>query len=345
MFLLPFPRMKRVFLQGWGAVSPAGWGVEPLRTRVASGEPVPAQSLARPGWERPLAFRAVPVPATKLPFLAHPRLRRTSPVSHYALAAALEALAMAAGPEAERSRIGVVFCAMSGCVNYSRRFYDEVLKDPSTASPLVFPETVFNAPASHLSAFLGSTAINYTLVGDAGTFLHGLSLAGGWLLEERVDRCLVVAAEEMDWLTADAFRHFDRGVVCAAGAGAVCLGLDDGPVALDAVSDGHLFRRGQSVSQPMREAREALPASVEGELLVDGVATDGRLGRAEAAAWSDWRGPRLSPKRILGEALVASAAWQTVLACDAIRQGRHPAAQLSVAGPNEQALAARLVGR
>ena len=111
-----------------------------------------------------------------------------------------------------------------------------VLKDPSTASPLVFPETVFNAPASHLSAFLGSTAINYTLVGDAGTFLHGLSLAGGWLLEERVDRCLVVAAEEMDWLTADAFRHFDRGVVCAAGAGAVCLGLGDGPVALDVVS-------------------------------------------------------------------------------------------------------------
>jgi hypothetical protein len=86
-----------------------------------------------------------------------------------------------------------------------------------------------------------------------------------------------------------------------------------------------------------------LPASVEGELLVDGVATDGRLGRAEAAAWSDWRGPRLSPKRILGEALVASAAWQTVLACDAIRQGRHPAAQLGVAGPNEQAFAARLV--
>ncbi len=56
---------------------------------------------------------------------------------------------------------------------YSRRFYEEVLRDPATASPLIFPETVFNAPASHLAAFLGTTAINYTLVGDEGTFLAG----------------------------------------------------------------------------------------------------------------------------------------------------------------------------
>ena len=71
---------------------------------------------------------------------------------------------------------------MSGSVNYSRRFYDETLKDPATASPLVFPETVFNAPASHLAALLGTTAINYTLVGDPGTFLQGIALAADWLL-------------------------------------------------------------------------------------------------------------------------------------------------------------------
>jgi 3-oxoacyl-(acyl-carrier-protein) synthase len=74
-----------------------------------------------------------------------------------------------------------VVCVFSGCVNYSSRFYSETLKDPATASPLVFPETVFNAPASHLSAFLGNSAINYTLVGDSGTFLIGLAMAAQWL--------------------------------------------------------------------------------------------------------------------------------------------------------------------
>src|SRR4029079_15259432 len=121
------------------------------------------------------------------------RLRRSSPISHFVVGAALEALgtdapAVSAGP----LRLGIVLWGMSGCVNYSRRFYDEVLKDPATAIPLVFPETVFNAPASHLAALLGTTAVNYTLVGDPGTFLQGLALAADWLSAKRVDGCLVV---------------------------------------------------------------------------------------------------------------------------------------------------------
>ena len=86
--------------------------------------------------------------------------------------------------------LGIIVCVLSGCVNYSRRFYDETLKDPGTASPLVFPETVFNAPASHISAFLGSMAVNYTLVGDAGTFLQGLATGANWLIEGKVSECL-----------------------------------------------------------------------------------------------------------------------------------------------------------
>ena len=70
---------------------------------------------------------------------------------------------------------------MSGCVNYSRRFYDEVLQDPATASPLIFPETVFNAPASHLAGYFASTAMDYTLVGDPCSFLQGTALAADWL--------------------------------------------------------------------------------------------------------------------------------------------------------------------
>jgi len=44
---------------------------------------------------------------------------------------------------------------------------------------MIFPETVFNSSASHLAAYLGSAGVNYTLVGDAGTFLQGLAVGGG----------------------------------------------------------------------------------------------------------------------------------------------------------------------
>jgi len=146
------------------------------------------------------------------------------------VAAALEALDDdTARVRSGSLKLGIIFCVMTGCVNYSRRFYDETLKDPATASPLVFPETVFNAPASHLAALLGTTAINYTLVGDPGVFLQGLAIAEDWLLVGRVAGCLVVGAEEIDWLTADAYSLFAREIILSDGAGAVYVRRSDPP--------------------------------------------------------------------------------------------------------------------
>ena len=41
--------MSRIFVAGLGAVSPAGWKVAALREALAQAEPLPAQSLERPG--------------------------------------------------------------------------------------------------------------------------------------------------------------------------------------------------------------------------------------------------------------------------------------------------------
>src|ERR1035438_10529201 len=192
--------MSRVFVCGLGAVSPAGWNVAAMRAALARGEPLAVQSLERPGWEKPLRARLVPPPATRLPFLAHPRLRRTSPITHYAVAAALEAVATLRPNNENNQRVGVVVCLQSGCVQYSYRFFEETLKDPATASPLLFPETVFAAPASHVAALLEDTPLVYTLTGDPACFLQGMSLGVQWLQEQRVDACVVVGAEETNWL-------------------------------------------------------------------------------------------------------------------------------------------------
>ena len=47
------------------------------------------------------------------------------------------------------------------------------------------------------------------------------------------------------------------------------------------------------------------------------------------------------PKAVLGEAFVASAGWQCVLACDALRRREFSAANVSVVGANQQAIGAR----
>jgi hypothetical protein len=235
---------------------------------------------------------------------------------------------------------------MSGCVNYSRRFYDETLRDPGTASPLVFPETVFNAPASHLGALLGTTAINYTLVGDPGTFLQGIALAADWLSGNRIDACLVIGAEEHDWLTADAFRLFFRRIILSDGAGALYLKRPDSgspSIELRAVTNSHPFCQNQNRALAAKQMRAELPANTDNHLLCDGLQNLTRLDRAEAEAWWDWRGPRLSPKMILGEGLMAAAAWQCVVAIDALQQNDYNAVNVSVVGCNQQAIGAHFV--
>jgi hypothetical protein len=336
--------MSRVFVSGLGSVSPAGWTVEALRDALAKNEPLPAQPLTRPGWQKPLKMRPVPSPAIRPSFLAHPRLRRTSPITHYAAAAALEAVKSVRISQGAYPRIGIIVCLQCGCVQFSFRFFQETLQDAATASPLLFPETVFAAPASHVAALLENTPLVCTLAGDPSSYSQGLALGIDWLLEGRVDACLVIGAEEINWLPADALWHFDHRAVISGGAGALCLSLNpEWPpgVELETITDPHPYTALVNRRLAARKMRAQMPPQNKAEILCDGLNNSPRADAAEAGAWADWSGPRLSPKLVLGEGLMAAAAWQCVAACDWIAGGKFMAANVSLVGANQQAVGVR----
>lgn len=315
--------MNRVYLHGWGAVSPAGWGSGPLVAAVQAGTPLP-QTLVNGPHGAVLSARRVPIPTSRPAWLAQPRLRRSSTITHFTVSAALEALAQSdAGPAGpvNRTRLGVVCNVFGGSVIYSRRFFEEVLQNPQQASPLLFPETVFNAPASHLGAVLGSPAPNHTLIGDQTTFLQGLAVAADWLADTGLDACVVVGAEEWDWSTATAARLFDQGSILGEGAGALVLRRCPGPVELRAISDPAPYLAG-------RERAEA----------VDSI-------RAQLAPWqpaSEF--PDAHARSILGDGLAASGAWSCVAAIAALAGERSAVTSavtsVVIAGANLQALGA-----
>lgn len=337
-----------IAVTGIGAVSPAGWGLEALLGAMSAPEPLPVSPLPRAPRQRPLRHRPIPPPIPRPPWLAHPRLRRASSISHAAVGAAWEAL----GPRNPQlapqglPRLGIVVCVMSGSVIYSRRFFDEVLKSPATASPVLFPETVYNAPASHLAAMLGADGMNYTLVGDPSVFLAGLGIAAGWLTQGDADAALVVGVEETDWLTAEAWELFGTDAIATGGAGALLLERSiegNGPF-LDTLTDRQPYASSAQRTAALRASRqglETLRATDPGALLVDSRSGSRRYDAAEAAVWADWRGPAQSPKRILGEGFAAGGAWQCVLAVETLRRGQAREAVVSVAGLNEAAACAR----
>ena len=336
--------MSSIVIQGMGAVSPAGWSAEDLLAAIRVGQSLPVATLARPGLDGRLNIRRVPTTPVA-PWSRHPRLRRASQITRFATAAAIEALGADAARVSDGSlRLGIVYCVMAGCVNYSSRFYQEVMADPATASPLLFPETVFNAPASHLAALLGTPAINYTVVGDDTAFIQGLATAAGWLAEDRLDGCLVIGAEECDWLTSEAMRLFDRETVLAEGAGAIYLRNDDEGVRLEAITSPRSYSGGQSRAISARRVRVELETLGRATQLFDAPTQDSTKSREGTAdAWGDWTGRRTSLRRITGDAFNAASAWQMIAACQAARIEAGQRVWVTVDGCNQAAVGLSVV--
>jgi hypothetical protein len=216
--------------------------------------------------------------------------------------------------------------------------------DPSLASPILFPETVFNAPSSHLSSMIGSNSPNDTLIGDSTGFFTGIDLAVEWIERGDVDGCLVVSAEEIDWLSAEGLRLYSRDYVPSEGAAAVFLEAAHGPVKLLRLPDP-VSLAANTREQAALKIRQKLTALDDGQtLLVDGRAGISRYDRPETLAWADWTGPRWSPRTVLGEAMGVSTALQTVAAVSALKEGNFQHAIITATGANQQA-AGMLLGR
>lgn len=330
--------MSRVYIRGYGAVSPAGWGVKPLLEALENKAELPTQHIAAPS--RQFQVRTVPTPNPRPAALAHPRLRRASAISQYATAAALEALG---NLRAHDQRLGIVVGVHAASIRYSEKFFAEVLRDPVTASPLLFPETVINAPASHLAANLTSTHLTYSVLGDQTAFFQALLVAAGWLAHNRADIVLAIGAEETAWTVSATANFFSRKVICAEGAGALCLSRepDEHSVELTAITDPAVYTDHNRTRAAQKIAANFLPGSAN-ELLCDSRAGAHRWDSAETAAWQTWRGQTLSPRAILGEALSAATAWQFIAAAEHLRTGRAQTAIISAAGSNHQSIAARL---
>lgn len=328
-------------ITGTGAVSPAGWGVPALMEALDSGM---RPALSELGRERkngpPVVTPVMRVPPAPPTLPKSPRLRRVSPISKFAVGAAIEALGpeRAAKAAAGELRLGVVCALLNGCVNYSNRFFGEVLADPAVASPILFPETVFNAPSSHLSSLFHSTAPNDTILGDSAEIFTALEIATEWLNRGDCDGVLVVAPEELDWLSAEALGLYSRAAIPAEGAAALYLeSVGEGPQLL-AIPDPVRLGPGCDRAEALRELVTAGGAVDDGRtLLSDSRSGVARFDAAEDRAYAGWSGPRISVRGTLGEAFGASSGLQVVAAIEHLRRGTADRAWVAALGGNEQA--------
>ncbi|MEO7931781.1 MAG: beta-ketoacyl synthase N-terminal-like domain-containing protein [Chthoniobacterales bacterium] len=347
-----------VAISGIGLVSPFGTDVAETWRRISAGERAPLSELTSSLSSRTFPYLAVPRESVR-EYERHPRLRRSSEISHYAAIAGMKAL-QDAGIDPKTSRIGVVFGISSGGVRYTTRFYHDVITTgASTASPLLFPETVYNAPASHLAALLGLDGMTYTLVGDSMIGLSALSFGADLVATGQLDHCVVVASEEAEWILCEAFRRSrfftiaaetkpfggpgNRGTVFSEGAAAVVLS-QSGSIEIAAVHRGIPYFKNTAAETALRTVLSDLGDTPE--VVLTG-ANGTRLDDAEASALQAvWPGAKMiAGKAALGESVGAGALQQTVLAAQLLRENVCQRAGISAIGYNTLAAGAILQKR
>jgi 3-oxoacyl-(acyl-carrier-protein) synthase len=255
--------------------------------------------------------------------------------------AGLDALANAGvklDPETAQ-RTALIFAVSNGGVIYTKRFYHEIVESGAqAASPLLFPETVFNAPASHLAAILGLGGASYTLVGDGAVGILALKMADDLMMSDTFDYCLVVGAEEADWLLADAYHKWrllrsappvepfqdpPRGTILSEGAGAILLARE-GPVRLEKIAGGTNFRKQREAAAGVEMVFAELCPTPPDLVAASANGTFIDLAEQTAIRKHSPKARVYSVKGSLGESVGASSLWQTICAAQALRTQRLP---------------------
>jgi 3-oxoacyl-(acyl-carrier-protein) synthase len=327
-------------IAGMEWITPLGSGPDAVWQRLLRGEEAVPKTMAGPFGQRDYsAFRVPDDALSGLP--AHPRLRRASAISRFAVAAGLGALADAGLTiDAEiAERIALIFAVANGGVTYTKRFYHDIVESGAqSASPLLFPETVFNAPASHLAAILGVKGTSYTLVGDGAVGVLAIQMADDLLQSDTLDYCLVVGAEEADWILCDAYRKWRLvrsqppiepfmesacGTVLSEGAGAILFGRQ-GPIAIDQIEPGRNFFVRKAATECATQVLSELAKPDSGVIISSANGTFVDLAERTAVLQTVPKAMIYSPKPALGESVGASGIWQVVTGALALRTQQLP---------------------
>lgn len=126
--------------------------------------------------------------------------RRLSRISRMAVAAGIEAIQDSGLilDNMDRERIAVIMGTAYGASSRVEDFYVSLLKDgPRGAQPFLFPETVPNAPASHIAIYHQIIGPNTTFCQNELSAENAVLYARNLILNNIVDVALVGGAEEI----------------------------------------------------------------------------------------------------------------------------------------------------
>lgn len=190
--------MAGIYITGLGTIGAYGSGAESLRRALASAEPPALAEVERSaGYHLAQAPKRASLvnPALLREWVPPGEARRMSPPSRFALAAARMALRGEGLPD---ERTGVVISTAFGPSSYSEGLLRQILLEgPESASPILFMESVANAPAAQIAIASKARGPSVTICQREAGALLAVGQAAADVAAGRVPRALAGTLDEM----------------------------------------------------------------------------------------------------------------------------------------------------
>lgn len=190
----------RVLITGLGAVTPAGPSVEEFWEALIEGRPGAGAIERFPTDDLTSHAGALVRGFNPRKFITPAKVRRLDLASRYAVAAARQAFEAAghALPPAEADRVGSLIGSASAGATPVRDFLAPVLvQGPEASQPMLFPNTVGNAPSSYVAIELGLKGPNSTVCQKEASGALALGTAADFVREGRCDAMVAGGADEL----------------------------------------------------------------------------------------------------------------------------------------------------
>ncbi|HIJ81353.1 MAG TPA: beta-ketoacyl synthase [Desulfuromonadales bacterium] len=213
-----------IVVTGFSALTPAGSGLEPVLELLRSGgsalSAVPDDVPGGKGqmWGKALSFKATD-------FIPPLKARKMDRCSQFTVAASGLAL-KDAGIDLQNSipeRVGIALgCGFGGVANSSEFLSGYFKGGANSLTPMLFPNTVSNAPASNASIELGMKGPNVTIVQRFCSAESAFLMACSFIAEGRADVMLTGGADDLMPLMIAGFKATGQLRSYAASFGEGC---------------------------------------------------------------------------------------------------------------------------